>query len=241
MASLLLDLLQSDEQAPRRYFDKANYSSFEEQQLALETSATCYVGNLSYHTREEFIYELAREAGPIKRIIMGLNRTDKTPCGFAFVEYFSRTHCLAAQFLLTGKQLEGRLVKFELDPGFKEGRQFGRGSGGGQVRDEVRTGFDQDRGGFGAQAKPAPLASASLETNMTLESSIQAHRRYAPQQQQYPQQQRRGGRRDRSRDPAPGSRYNQPPPPPPSLSHLAPLTSSRGRRVDEFGRDLVDE
>ncbi|KAH9246829.1 hypothetical protein BASA81_015607 [Batrachochytrium salamandrivorans] len=128
MASLLLDLLllQADAQAPRKYWDKVNYSSFEDQQLALETSTTCYVGNLSYHTREEFIYELAREAGPIKRIIMGLNRSDMTPCGFAFVEYFSRADCLAAQFLLTGKQLEGRLVKFELDPGFKQGRQFGR-------------------------------------------------------------------------------------------------------------------
>ena len=33
--------------------------------------------------------------------------------------------------------------------GFEEGRQFGRGSSGGQVRDEYRVDFDVGRGGYG--------------------------------------------------------------------------------------------
>jgi hypothetical protein len=33
--------------------------------------------------------------------------------------------------------------------GFAEGRQFGRGKSGGQVREEVRQEFDAGRGGFG--------------------------------------------------------------------------------------------
>jgi nuclear cap-binding protein subunit 2 len=36
-----------------------------------------------------------------------------------------------------------------LDPGFEEGRQFGRGKSGGQVRDEYREDFDEGRGGVG--------------------------------------------------------------------------------------------
>ena len=34
-------------------------------------------------------------------------------------------------------------------PGFVEGRQYGRGKSGGQVRDEYRLDFDLGRGGFG--------------------------------------------------------------------------------------------
>lgn len=238
MASLLFDTLAVDPNAPppRKYWDKACFGSFEEQQQALAVSHTCYVGNLSYHTPEEYIYELARQAGPIKRIIMGLNRVEKTPCGFAFVEYFSREHCIAAQYLLTGKTLEGRAVKFELDPGFKEGRQYGRGKGGGQIRDDLRSEFDSDRGGYGAlvaggagvvvedSVYPPPVPPpSSLDTNMTLESSIHATRRittYAPPD-------RRNNRRDRSRDPAPRHRY--------------PAAPAAARKVDEFGRDLVDD
>ncbi len=45
-----------------------------------------YVGNLSFYTTEEQIHELFSKAGEVKRIIMGLDRFKKTPCGFCFVE-----------------------------------------------------------------------------------------------------------------------------------------------------------
>lgn len=51
------------------------------------------MGNLSFYTTEEQMYELFSRVtnvsggGGIKRIIMGLDRNTKTPCGFAFVEY----------------------------------------------------------------------------------------------------------------------------------------------------------
>lgn len=37
-------------------------------------------------TTEEQIYELFSRVGGVKRIIMGLDRNNKTPCGFCFVE-----------------------------------------------------------------------------------------------------------------------------------------------------------
>ena len=49
-----------------------------------------YVGNLSFFTTEEQLYELFGRAGDIKRIVMGLDKFKKTPCGFCFVEYFTR-------------------------------------------------------------------------------------------------------------------------------------------------------
>lgn len=48
-----------------------------------------------------------------------------------------------------GTKLDERVIRCDLDPGFKEGRQFGRGKSGGQVRDEYRTEYDIGRGGWG--------------------------------------------------------------------------------------------
>ena len=59
----------------------------QEQEKKLLTSSTLYVGNLSFYTTEEQIHELFNRAGDIKRIIMGLDKLKKTPCGFCFVEY----------------------------------------------------------------------------------------------------------------------------------------------------------
>lgn len=56
----------------------------------LKTSKTVYVGNLSFFTTEAQIHESFSVVGPIKRIVMGVNANTKTPCGFCFVEYYSR-------------------------------------------------------------------------------------------------------------------------------------------------------
>jgi len=58
-----------------------------EYQHALDTSTTVYVGDLSFFTREEQIWELFSRVGEVKRIVMGLNKFELTPCGFCFVEY----------------------------------------------------------------------------------------------------------------------------------------------------------
>ena len=54
---------------------------------SVRQSTTVYIGDLSFHTREEQIYELFSKVGQIKRIIMGINKYTKTPCGFCFVEF----------------------------------------------------------------------------------------------------------------------------------------------------------
>lgn len=50
---------------------------------------------------------------------------------------------------INGTKLDERVIRCDLDPGFKEGRQYGRGRSGGQVRDEYRTEYDAGRGGWG--------------------------------------------------------------------------------------------
>lgn len=124
------------------YKDNRSRLSLAEQHANLAKSATVYVGNLSFYTSEEQIYELFSKVGDIKRIIMGLDRNTRTPCGFCFVEYFQHEHAIAALRYVSGTKLDERVVRADLDPGYVEGRQYGRGKSGGQVRDEHRDNFD---------------------------------------------------------------------------------------------------
>lgn len=135
--------------------DSRSHSSKHEQQQALRQTATLYLGNLSFYTTEEQIYEVfgrvanVGAGGGIKRIIMGLDRNQKTPCGFAFVEFYTHAEAVDCMRYVSGTKLDERVIRCDLDPGYKEGRQYGRGRSGGQVRDEYRQEYDAGRGGWG--------------------------------------------------------------------------------------------
>lgn len=101
----------------------------------MQSTCTLYVGNLSFYTTEEQIYEFFGKIAPIKRLVMGLDRALKTPCGFCFVEYFGREAAVLCKMYMDGMKLDERFVRVDFDPGFKDGRQFGRGRKGGQVAD----------------------------------------------------------------------------------------------------------
>ncbi|XP_061454185.1 nuclear cap-binding protein subunit 2-like isoform X2 [Rhineura floridana] len=79
------------------YRDQHFMGNCDLQEKALKNSCTLYVGNLSFYTTEEQIYELFCKCGDVKRIVMGLDKVKKTPCGFCFVEYpwlvFAFTAC----------------------------------------------------------------------------------------------------------------------------------------------------
>ncbi|MBW0503633.1 hypothetical protein O181_043348 [Austropuccinia psidii MF-1] len=131
------------------YRDSRSSLSYTEQQLQLSRSSTVYVGNLSFFTTEEQIFELFSKVALIKRIIMGLDRNSKTPCGFCFVEYYRPEDALSCLRYISGTKLDERIIRADLDPGYQDGRQYGRGKSGGQVRDEYREDYDVGRGGWG--------------------------------------------------------------------------------------------
>ncbi|KAK6031153.1 hypothetical protein OSTOST_02700 [Ostertagia ostertagi] len=133
-----------------RIIFKGTEKEFEE---ALRRSTTVYVGNLSFYTSEDQLYELFMRAGDVRRVIMGLDRFKKTPCGFCFVVYYTRDEAENAVRFLNRTILDGRTIRVDFDTGFVEGRQYGRGKHGGQVRDEYRENFDRGRGGYGRDRK----------------------------------------------------------------------------------------
>uniref|UniRef100_A0A673LA29 Nuclear cap-binding protein subunit 2 n=1 Tax=Sinocyclocheilus rhinocerous TaxID=307959 RepID=A0A673LA29_9TELE len=120
-----------------------------EQEKLLKQSCSLYVGNLSFYTTEEQVHELFSKSGDVKRIVIGLDKVKKTACGFCFVEYYTRADAENAMRFINGSRLDDRIIRTDWDAGFKEGRQFGRGKSGGQVRDEYRQDYDPARGGYG--------------------------------------------------------------------------------------------
>ncbi|KAL6633994.1 hypothetical protein ACP70R_026665 [Stipagrostis hirtigluma subsp. patula] len=126
---------------PRRFQDPNKLSAYrdrrfpgtqEEYEAALQASTTVYVGNMSFYTTEEQAYELFSRAGEIKKIIMGLDKNSKTPCGFCFILYYSREDAEDAVKYISGTMLDDRPIRVDFDWGFEEGRQWGRGRSGGQ-------------------------------------------------------------------------------------------------------------
>ncbi|CAK5122865.1 unnamed protein product [Meloidogyne enterolobii] len=126
------------------YRDMRFQGSLTDQERLLSQSTTLYIGNLSYFTSEEQVWELFRRTGDIRRVIMGLDRFQKTPCGFCFVEYYTRADAEDALRYVNGTRLDDRVIRCDWDAGFKEGRQYGRGKHGGQYRQN----FDAGRGGW---------------------------------------------------------------------------------------------
>ncbi|OIW21000.1 hypothetical protein TanjilG_27345 [Lupinus angustifolius] len=133
MASLFKDLSKLSAYRDRRF--PGNQEEFE---YALLTSTTVYVGNMSFYTTEEQVYELFSRAGEIKKIIMGLDKNTKTPCGFCFILYYSREDTEDACKYISGTILDDRPIRVDFDWGFQEGRQWGRGRSGGQKELEVQ-------------------------------------------------------------------------------------------------------
>ncbi|KAJ0032688.1 hypothetical protein NQD34_002769 [Periophthalmus magnuspinnatus] len=152
--SAKLNALNSDSYVDiSQYRDQHFKGNRYEQEKLLKQSNTLYVGNLSFYTTEEQVYELFAKCGDVKRIIIGLDKIKKTACGFCFVEYYTRTDAEHAMRFVNGTRLDDRIIRTDWDAGFKEGRQYGRGKSGGQVRDEYRQDYDPARGGYGKLAQ----------------------------------------------------------------------------------------
>ena len=67
---------------------------------------------------------------------------------FLIGKSFNKHHVFNFRYI-NGTRLDDRIVRTDWDAGFIEGRQYGRGKTGGQVRDEYRTDHDSGRGGYG--------------------------------------------------------------------------------------------
>ncbi len=149
---MLLNLFQ-DAAGPSSYVDRQFKGTSDEYKQKIMETKTVYVGNVSFYSSEEQIYAYFNQVGPVVKVIMGLDRIKQTPCGFCFVEFGDRQTAERAVRYLNKLKLDSQVIRVDLDYGFVEGRQLGRGRSGGQVRDEKRLDFDGNRGGYAEQTK----------------------------------------------------------------------------------------
>ena len=149
MASVLKQLRPDS----KIYWDRRTFPTYDDAKNALENSDTVYIGNLTFYASESQIKDFFSCCGEVRCIKMGLNRISRTPCGFAFVQFYNHRAAVCAVDLLNGAKFDDRFIKVEIDPGFKEGREWGRGKTGGQASDDFRSNYDFDRGGWG-ERKP---------------------------------------------------------------------------------------
>src|SRR5437764_1410172 len=56
------------------------------------------------------------------------------------------------ELYLSGCKLDERIIRVDLDMKFELGRQWGRSKTGGQIKDDFRSNYDADRGGWSAYA-----------------------------------------------------------------------------------------
>jgi len=247
------ELYHTDENFKPPYWDRKYYTSFEDQIEALHGSSTIYVGNLSFYTSELQIQETLSIVGPIKRIIMGLNKNTKTPCGFCFVEYFSHEHAVECLKFINQSKCDDRVIKCELDGGFHEGRQYGRGVAGGQIRDEKRTTVDVGRGAIIMPGKNSstyatqPVLGKRGGRDRDRDSGSSRGHGYRGAD--------RGGRDSFGRDARPpppppnpdgalSSQRRDPPPPRPPITDADTLELGRSDRKEDAestGEDVVQE
>ncbi|XP_057816640.1 nuclear cap-binding protein subunit 2 isoform X2 [Cryptomeria japonica] len=163
MASLFKDPNQLSAYRDRRF--SGTQDEFEH---ALRTSSTVYIGNLSFYTTEEQIYELFSRVGEIKKIIMGLDKNTRTPCGFCFVLYYSREDAEDAVKYISGTVLDDRPIRVDFDWGFQEGRQWGRGRSGGQME-----GMEEDMEVMGAPIDMVEIMVANaIDQMMTVQQMM---------------------------------------------------------------------
>ncbi|CAD8115298.1 unnamed protein product [Paramecium primaurelia] len=139
-------LYENLQQPISQYYDKSSNLTREEYFYKLSISTTLYLGNLSIYTTEEQIFELFNRVGAgVRRLIMGRNKETGKAIGFCFIEYFNHEDAKEAHEYLDLLKLDERAIRVDWDIGYSEGREYGRGTGGNQVRDSYRKVADPER------------------------------------------------------------------------------------------------
>lgn len=107
---------------------------------------------------------------------MGLDRQKMTPCGFCFVIYYIRADAEDCIKYLNGTMLDDRPIRIDFDWGFRDGRQFGRGRSGGQVRAcHVDGRVGEGRGSLGPHMVGGPCTYVAVHAKLSHASATVPH------------------------------------------------------------------
>ena len=91
--------------------------------LKFQRSKTIYIGNLSNLSTEKQIYEIFYHFCDIKKIIIGLDKVNQTPCGFCFIQFYNLSDMLSVIKYISGNKTTHDILQVDFDRGFFIGRQ----------------------------------------------------------------------------------------------------------------------
>jgi nucleolin len=123
-----------------------------------EPTPTLFVGNLSWSTTEDGLWEIFGEHGEVKSVRLPTDRETGKPKGFGYIEFTELDGAKKAYGAMQGQDIEGRAIRLDYSQprdnsgggrgGFGGDRGGGRGGRGGGFG-ERGGGFGGDRGGRG--------------------------------------------------------------------------------------------
>ena len=112
-------------------------------------SKVLFVGNLSWNTVEDTIWDAFSEYGEVSSVRLPTDRESGKPKGYGYIEFGAVDSAQKALDAMSGQELDGRLIRLDFSqPRDANGAGRGRGAGFGGGRG--RGGFDggRGRGGF---------------------------------------------------------------------------------------------
>lgn len=104
-----------------------------------------FVGNLSWDTTEDAVWEIFKEHGNVDSVRMPTDRESGRPKGYGYVEYSSVDSAKTAIDALSGQEIDGRAIRLD----FSQPRDASGGGGRGGDRGGRGGGRGFDRGGGG--------------------------------------------------------------------------------------------
>lgn len=83
----------------------------------MRTTTNIYVGNLPFATGDNELRDLFSEFGVLTRSVVGTDKHSGRSLGFGFIAFETRAAAEAAMSAMSGKQIGGRELRLDWDPG----------------------------------------------------------------------------------------------------------------------------
>jgi len=126
------------------------------------TSASIFVGNLSYQTTEDSLWAFFETCGQIANVRVAKDQ-EGNPRGFAHVD-FASPDAVEAAVQKAGSKLDGRPIRVDYSTPKKNDGQRGGFGGGNRFGGDRQGGFGGDRqGGFGGGFKRGPPGGGRMQ------------------------------------------------------------------------------
>ena len=113
-------------------------------------SKVLFVGNLSWNTVEDTIWDAFSEYGEVSSVRLPTDRESGKPKGYGYIEFSAVDSAQKALDAMSGRELDGRSIRLDFSQP-RDANGIGRGRGAGFGGGRGRGGFDgggRGRGGF---------------------------------------------------------------------------------------------